>query len=584
MWSKDKYLIALLSAFVVVALLWSFAVPIGETPDEPDHWLFLRYVREQHRLPVYGGGLGQAHQMPLYYILLAPLATASPLPTPNVITDATGRTISADPPKIFGNYKGDLFGYRPWRIVRLASVVFAGLVVWLCYLTGAVATGRRSTGLLAGGIAGFLPEFAFRSGSVSNDLLAIAFAAAAVYFMVKILKQGFTWRSGVLGIVSLGLGYITKAHLVFLLAPWTLTLLLASGAPRDRRRRLALLGLFLVIAAGPLIRNLVLFGDPFLLKITAGRTPDYIPRSLFSEYFFTTYPFIVVQSFIANFGFMNLLAPPFVYHLFLTLGLAAAAGVIMVYWKRRLDPRIGAVLLLTAVLNYVFIMWVNLTFNQPQGRYLFPSLTAIAVLAAAGLESLPGWRPAATTLCVVLLCLINLYLIRFLIVPTYWSFPSLRQELADKPVGRIAGDFTVGQTFVSPCATLNRIDVVIGTYVMRNEGSVTLSVAEPGVPEPITRTTITAAGMPNNMWVPFDFWPVENALGRRFYFQLASPDAPRWHGVAVYVSSQQQLPGEQLFIKNVPTAGSMRFRAYCSEDWGSGYLWKAVRVLAGKVL
>ena len=57
----------------------------------------------------------------------------------------------------------------------------------------------------------------------------------------------------------------------------------------------------------------------------AARTPDYIPRSLLSEYFFTTYPFIVAQSFIANFGFMNLLAPPFVYHLFLTLGLAAAA-------------------------------------------------------------------------------------------------------------------------------------------------------------------------------------------------------------------------------------------------------------------
>ncbi|HYL98104.1 MAG TPA: hypothetical protein VEZ90_04055, partial [Blastocatellia bacterium] len=103
--------------------------------------------------------------------------------------------------------------------------------------------------------------------------------------------------------------------------------------------------------------------------------------------------------------------------------LICCAGLLVGLLRRRIDWRIAVLLLLTLVLNLAVVIYINLTFGQPQGRYMFPSLAAAAVLCALGLESLPYSGKIAWVAGVGFMLLMNIYLLKSLVYPAYWPAP-----------------------------------------------------------------------------------------------------------------------------------------------------------------
>src|SRR5918911_5590004 len=79
-------LVALVSLYLILAVSYSVAVPIFEGPDEDDHFRYVKYLADQHTLPVQlfqpGGGTAghQGWQPPLYYgiaaLLIGPIDTS----------------------------------------------------------------------------------------------------------------------------------------------------------------------------------------------------------------------------------------------------------------------------------------------------------------------------------------------------------------------------------------------------------------------------------------------------------------------------------------------------------------------------
>ena len=59
---------------------WSFAVPVFESPDEPYHWQYARFLHDQRRLPYYDPTFVEANSPPLYYALIAVVARPTELP------------------------------------------------------------------------------------------------------------------------------------------------------------------------------------------------------------------------------------------------------------------------------------------------------------------------------------------------------------------------------------------------------------------------------------------------------------------------------------------------------------------------
>lgn len=102
----------------VVMVAWAFAVPIFEGPDEPDHWKYAQYVHQHHALPPFNPSFREGHSPPLYYLLIAPIASEAAAPANTFKYDAGGVRVSTSPPRFFQAATGDLKRYWPIRALR----------------------------------------------------------------------------------------------------------------------------------------------------------------------------------------------------------------------------------------------------------------------------------------------------------------------------------------------------------------------------------------------------------------------------------------------------------------------------------
>ena len=69
-------LVVLLAARLILGFAYSAATPLGEAPDEADHYAYAAFIAREHRLPT-GTGMTQAKHPPLFHALAAALINAT---------------------------------------------------------------------------------------------------------------------------------------------------------------------------------------------------------------------------------------------------------------------------------------------------------------------------------------------------------------------------------------------------------------------------------------------------------------------------------------------------------------------------
>jgi 4-amino-4-deoxy-L-arabinose transferase-like glycosyltransferase len=414
-------LLALLLVSLALLVAWSFAVPVFEAPDEPDHWQYVLYVRHTGRLPIYGPGAIEANSPPLYYFLVAPFAADSDVPHKLVQVDARGEARRPPGARLYESLPSDFAKYWPLRITRLATVLLSVLTVLVCYCAGLEASSHHATGLLAAGLVAFLPQFTFRGMNISNDALVMLLCAATTCLIVRIVKRGFTWPVGLTAAVVMALAFLSKISSVFMPIPFSLAVLSEAAPWRARFSRLGVLIVMLLMVAPWLARNQLLYGDPFASRAMLTAVGNLVEiRPITSPYFVTVFPLLLFLSFIGYFGWITLWLPEWLYVLFGFLMIVCAVGFVWRWLLHSLDRRLAAILLTIPLLSLMLTVYINLTFTQPQGRYLFPALPALAVLGAMGFEGIPGWSKWATLALLVALVLLNVYILSVVVIPAYW--------------------------------------------------------------------------------------------------------------------------------------------------------------------
>ena len=146
-------------------------------------------------------------------------------------------------------------------------------------------------------------------------------------------------------------------------------------------------------------------------------------KPLTSPYFLTVFPAWIARSSVGAFGWLNVWLPRWAYLSYWLLGVTGLAGAALVWFRREVDRRIMLVLALTVVLALAVVVHINRTFDQPQGRYLFPGLPAFAALIAVGLEGLPGcrrWRRATAVGIAGGLAIANGVILTRTVMPAYY--------------------------------------------------------------------------------------------------------------------------------------------------------------------
>lgn len=376
--NRARVLAALGAALLAIAFAW--VVPLGESPDELAH---LRYSQElaTGRLPPPWKGEAdtyEAHQPPFGYLLPALVLAASggvelaPTANPRFDFHAPGSRAFLPP---FAGPRDRLV----LRLARMTQALWAALTVW--------------AGLtLAGGRPGALPfllapQLLFVCGAVNNDAALVALATCALLALSRFSSTGeHPIGAGLL--VSAAL--FTKGSALLLGVPVLVAAILAPGAPAARPAPAVPLAARWRPAPRTRLLAVAALGFGAWIGLSLVRFGSFLPPAPTASHIATVRELVgeprwlgtLFRSFWADFGWLNTPLPWPFYLWFAVLSVAVALGL-----ARSRAP--GNLVLASALMaNLGFVLAYLLRIDmQPQGRYLLPSLGAIASFGSAALPT-----------------------------------------------------------------------------------------------------------------------------------------------------------------------------------------------------
>jgi 4-amino-4-deoxy-L-arabinose transferase-like glycosyltransferase len=596
---REKWSIGLvLVLFGLLASLYALLTPPWEAPDEPSHYLYVKHVAENWRPPDtpvpqkgrfyefgYITSLYEWHHPALYYTLNALALSAGQAIAPGILPEEfppVNPLVPAAPsPHLFLPDS-----HTPFRrardnvgplLLRLMSVGLAMGTVFVAYRMAKLAKPESFAFALAvAGCVAFIPQFTFLSATINNDNLANLVSALTILVLLRIVLapndaplDRLTLALGIL----LAAGLLTKLTLVFL---WPL----AGGiwlivAIRRRSLRAALR-----YASLALLPVALLAGSYFLFLPEARAAWVHNSQSLRTktELVSLSYLWRVIKhtasTFWGRFGWANLpISESLVKALgaITIVGIAITGGVVLGdRIKRRCrypELQLTLVLLAAVTLNFAAFIRFNLTVYQPQGRFLFPTLAPLMILALLGAwRIVPKKREHQAAIGLIgLMLVINLYAVTRVLYPGYYQrpLPSASQNTSQISVGEITAGKTHGQSFVPRYDDLSRIDVMMATYARENHYPIVFHLRRaPDSPEDLVTLTVDASEISDNAYHTFAFAPIAESAGRTFYFFLESPQSSRGDAFTIWANPEDSYRLGTRYEDHQPVQGDLRFTTY----------------------
>ncbi len=424
---NNKYLLALLTIFIALALFYSILIPLFEGPDEDDHFRYAKYIADHRALPVQefepgGGEAGhQGWHPPLYYTLVALIV--APIDTTDFsehLYRNYAASVVGDPSccgrNLYFHFSNDNFPYTratlAVHLARLLSVFFGAITVAATYLLADSIkdiaphelriTNYELLSLSAASLVAFNPSFLFASALVSNDAPLAAFSSLVLLMWVKLLRGqiALNAKSAVILGALIALGVLTKTTALGLI-PLTF-LLFAVLAWRRSNPRLFLLSFVIcsfviaLLSAWWFARNWTLYGDPLASRLVQAsalfpRTGDLTLNELFNinlPWLWQTFwggptPGDFPASILIALGILSALTVLGLIKLLITNYELRITSLFLCAWL---------LLILSAQLQFI-----RITQGADQGRYIFPAISVFALFFALGLGAISDGSASLTT-------------------------------------------------------------------------------------------------------------------------------------------------------------------------------------------
>ncbi len=219
----SKAALALLLLLTITrGIVYVLVIPPWQTPDEPAHFGYVRFIAQNRRLPLFEiipvdeeAVTSMAHFdfWTLRYHALRPV----------FLDDSQELRIAARHPPLY-YVLGTLLlmplmgedVIRQLYVLRLASVVMAALTVLVAFCTAKMLfPGDNTLPLTVSAFIAFLPMHSFMSASVNNDSLAQLVASLLIYLLIKLFRDGMSSLRGLGLTILLVAGYFTKRTTFF---------------------------------------------------------------------------------------------------------------------------------------------------------------------------------------------------------------------------------------------------------------------------------------------------------------------------------------------------------------------------------
>jgi 4-amino-4-deoxy-L-arabinose transferase-like glycosyltransferase len=424
---------------LLVNLIWVFTIQPFLAPDEPEHIATVREIQRKAALP-------ELH----FDFTSNPKGEPQPPFDDQRLTDAVQEVLgTGDRHRIsFENVQSPFYyvtaALVSWPVVdnvpaelyicRVVSALFG--MVTVLFIWAAVrelSPDKPLFALFCATTILFLPQFAFNSAYVTNDVALNAVGACALFVWLKGLRNpSFDRYLLVAGAVT-GLAVLTKLTALVLLLP--LGMLVIHRAESVRHFLALIAGAcasFFAVTGWWFIRNIVVYGEwtgfanamrfHILRKGTVLLDPTN--PDMVGQYFKTTF-----ESSVGLFGWMDVPLDQSVYAAALWLG--GALSVLSLYQLfRRIQVNedrpfmvrsLSVLLLLGVCITLGYLSYSLRVGYQAQGRYLFLLLLPFTLLINYGLYSLierRAWNKLWCALPTVLLLALNVGSV--IIVANHW--------------------------------------------------------------------------------------------------------------------------------------------------------------------
>lgn len=434
-------------AAVFLAVFNSLKNPAFESPDELQHYQFVRYLIDNRHLPVQSPTsleLTQFHQPPLYYLIGAVLA--APIEDNETILPRNLHWTSYKPYIFHRDNKSQFlpaaefsFPYSGTALVvhvlRLWSIIllFGTLLVTL-KMGKLLWPDSETKPLLMLAFVAFNPMFLYIASSINNDNLIIFLGSVFLFLTMAALDRKYSWPVTILLGFVWGMAVLAKISGVFLGLPLIVSLGWLSWRERDWGlfvSRAAVLGLLVLVLAG------WWFGRNFALYQELTGVERML--DIWGERQSTTFDWIDLNTTVSNswssfwgvFGYGQIVFPTIIYWIYTLVTMLGLVGLVGGIGKFRLEGRrTGRYLIMGTALGIFFIGLLYYNFRSPtgaNGRYTYPALTAFGAVMAMGFSNLRLPRQVMVGLA-SLLALLAVFGVGWLIPWTYAEPAVLSQE------------------------------------------------------------------------------------------------------------------------------------------------------------
>ncbi len=445
-------LMIILLGVLLQTALYAFFVPAWEAPDEPAHYLYVAYVARYARPPnpsplhlaepFYANGyvtsmyewyhpaLGYAWQAIAYRAIQIFDPTLLPAEFPE-ISPAFARN-PFEQAYLFVPSRASPFDLPHSHLgilgVRLFSTLLVLPLIWAVYHTAlAMLPNQPGFALATAGMVGFIPQFNFISATIRNDTVNNLMSALCILALTRFLAQPSHQPGRYAFVIGtlLGITCITKANSIFLIPAAGLAFLFAPYTWSERAR-------LAVIASSILSMIVIVYFVRYAearYALTYSFTQIEIKPGTLTWDYFLSIPAPLRDMFWARFGWANVRVPEAWIGTATFLGLSGI-GITLTRWIARWcrnwlvaqEHRQLIFLCAVMILNLLMIWRYNLYAYQPQGRFLFPVLGPLGILALWGIWQIvaPRHRWILGFITIGLMWLFSTSALFLVIIPAYY--------------------------------------------------------------------------------------------------------------------------------------------------------------------
>jgi len=424
--TRHRGLCLALTVYLYFASLYFFLVPIFEGPDEWTHSGHVKFIAEGHGLPVMlpGQGIWGGQQPPLYYVGGALLMQPFDLrrfddydPGRKNPHASLGYALDPGNKNNYLHLADEAFPYHNLTLavhfLRLYSIGYGLITLIFIYLTA-----NDLTLTLVTLFAATQPMFTFITAMVANEPANMACCAVVIWLSQRYVIHGPSPNLRRAFALGVALGFVSLAKMTGLSVGLVAVVAFLQAAWSSRYHSRAIYWLwrdgfiittcFMLIGGWWYWRNYQLYGDFFQAKLYEIYFHDKPDPITFDHFIYILRSGEV--SFWATFGWLNIVAPSWVYQFYWFISRGGLLGLILAgLWHipqnphpnplplgegAKLSPRIGGIkggINSPYLLHLIFPVALAFSLTRLvaveggiQGRQLLPALGSIAILIMGG--------------------------------------------------------------------------------------------------------------------------------------------------------------------------------------------------------